>query len=620
MNDELFEDKEIVELKKELQNKIVKVKNKIRQLNKELTKTQNLDSNIVADKQEILIKKQLELDTANEELVDLQSDLTDIKRNQQDEEDEHVEEALDKVRNTWIPGNKTGAYIIKDQQFVFIQDYSTVPEKQNIQICEYEPARFSELLAKDLGVKSWHLPPPKLKHLFNEMNRTFNFSRFSIDPSIWQRRDVYLPIQHMEPHFINNAKLTAEQIDEATSSLPFFDILMYSLSGGRAENQEHIERWILHKITNYKKAVTTPDLVIVGHVGGNGKGILQAIIRLMLPAMLSGKANSKTLNGNFNAIMLGKLIVFFDDQNSREIPLDVVKQLAGSETMIFEPKGKDQYEGEKTHSSAWFSNTLPFRLTPAGQEGGVDRRFSIMATNITFLESIRRYYQEEFGNTITVEASKDVAETVVSKFLLNRLCVATWFKELQRKYPDVNESYTLKPLHGEDYHYFLENQRSSYETIWHKLITPVLDAGGCVPMFVIKELLRHLDEKVIGDKTIYTQIKRLSIEHKMEISTERITVQMYPALIKGNDSKQCVVVRKKADKEFTDPRFNWGLISNIPYTQVARNEEWIKEDNLIFDVKNQVDDDVTDFETDFDVEAEEMAASRRKFEKSWEES
>jgi hypothetical protein len=609
MKDELFEDKEIVELKKELQNKIVKAKHKIKQLNKELTKTQNLDSSIIEDKESRLEKKSEELDLANKELVDLQSDLADIKRNQQDEEDEYIDEALDKVRNTWIPNNKTGAYIIKDQQFVFIQDYSTVPEKQNIQICEYEPARFSELLAKDLGVKSWHLPSSKLKNLFNEMNRTFNFSRFSIDPSIWQRRDVYLPIQHMEPHFINNAKLTAEQIEEAKTSLPFFDILMYSLSGGKAENQEHIERWILHKIINYKKAVTTPDLVIVGHVGGNGKGILQAIIRLMLPAMLSGKANSKTLNGNFNAIMLGKLIVFFDDQNSKEIPLDVVKQLAGSETMIFEPKGKDQYEGEKTHSSAWFSQTLPFRLTPAGQEGGVDRRFSIMATNITFLESIRKYYQDELGHEMTVEASKDVAETVVSKFLLNRLCVATWFKELQRKYPDVNESYTLKPLHGEDYHYFLENQRNNYETIWHDLITPVLKEGGCVPMFVIKELLRHMEDKLIADKTINSKFKKLSAENKLEIVTERLYVDIYPALVNGK--KQCNVIRLKDDTLFKEARFNWGLVSNIQYSVPSIGKDLIADDNLIFGVKVAVDDEIESIKNvfDFDINSE----------KSWEE-
>ena len=49
----------------------------------------------------------------------------------------------------------------------------------------------------------------------------------------------------------------AEQDQEAANSLKYFDWLMYSLSGNKKENQDHIEKWILHKIINYKKATTS---------------------------------------------------------------------------------------------------------------------------------------------------------------------------------------------------------------------------------------------------------------------------------------------------------------------------------------------------------------------------
>jgi len=550
-----------------------------------------------------------------DKLIELELDLKGLQRSAADANEDNIQAALMEVDQRWIKRQPTAAYVINDQEFVFIKDYSSIPEKQNVQLRTMEPARFVELLANELDLRSWHLPPTRVKDLFNETGRTYQLSRYSVEPNIWNKDDIYLPIQHMEPFFINHAELNSEQQKFADESLGYFNMLMYSLSGGRAENQEHIERWILHKIINYRKAVTTPDLVIVGHVGGNGKGILQAIIRLMLPAMLSGKANSKTLNGNFNAIMLGKLIVFFDDQNSREIPLEVVKQLAGSETMIFEPKGKDQYEGEKTHSSAWFSNTLPFRLTPAGQEGGVDRRFSIMRTSITFLESLRIHLERESKIKITVEESKDIAESVVSEYLLNRLCVANWFKSLQKKYPDVDVNYTLKPLHGEDYNYFLQNQRNSFEIIWHNLITPRIKSGSCVPMFVVKELLRHMEGNIPGGKVINAKFRQLAAENRMEIAEERTTIEITPYLVSGK--KQCTVLRSKNPREFTDKTFDWSLVSNLPYTVPGIGREWIAEDNLIFNIKNSADDDfVSEEESDNDFDFREQSERTAR---SWEE-
>jgi hypothetical protein len=443
------------------------------------------------------------------------------------------------------------------------------------------PRSFIELLANDLKVKSWHLPIPRVKDLFSAQNRTYSISRYSIDPTLWKKESVYLPITHMEQYFID--KLAKEY--DGVEYDPAFEYLMYSLSGGKAENQEHIEKWILHKIINYSKAVTTPDIVIVGHVGGNGKGIIQAMIRLMFPSMLSGKANSKTLNGNFNAIMLGKLIVFFDDQNSKEIPLEIVKQMAGSDTLIFEPKGKDQYEGEKTHSSAWFSNILPFPLTPAGQEGGVDRRFSIMRTSITFLESIRTHFKEVSGVDVTIDESKDLAETLVSDVLLDRTEIAKWFAYLMKKHPEVNTKYTLKPLHGEDYAYFLDRQKTSFDTVWFGLVQPVLKDGGCVPTFVIKELCRHIDGRVYPDKTIASKMKDIASQNKIDIDFERARIVISPSM--NTTAKQCSIIKAKG----TSPKeFDWSLVSNSKYVPVSIGKELIEEDNLVFGVsKNQED-------------------------------
>jgi hypothetical protein len=573
---------ELEEAKQGLRNLIARKKLDKRDAEKKLRAIEKLPDNLVKDKDAQIDVAKKHIIGLNEEIASAGEELKNLDKSNEEQKQEDIEISLGIVASKWLKSHANAAYIIKDDEFVTIEEFSTSPEKQNVQVCVHEPSRFVERLANDLKLKSWHLPPVRVKHLFSEMNRTFQISRYSVDPLLWRSDAVYLPIQHMESYFINQASLPLN--DKAADCIVYFDWLMYSLGGNNAENIEHIERWIVHKVLNYRKAVTTPDLVIVGHVGGNGKGILQAIIRQMFPSVLSGKANSKTLNGNFNAIMMGKLIVFFDDQNSKEIPLEVVKQLAGSETMIFEPKGKDQYEGEKTHSSAWFSNELPFKLTPSGQEGGVDRRFSVMRTSITFLESIRHHNLNNTDeNPMTVEESKDIAEFVVSEYLLNRQCIAAWFKHLRSKYPDINQNYTLKALHGTDYQYFLHKQQSSIDVIWRDLVQPQIERGGCVPVFVIRELVRHMEGRDVGYRALNKIIADIAAKSRTEITSERVRIEIEPSA--NGKPHQCEVIRPRDHKQWIERSFDWSLVSSAEFRKTGKNEEVIPEEHLIFGIE-----------------------------------
>ena len=587
IDDETDPSAQLEQLKKKIKGEISAAKILQRRENKALRELEKVSEDLVPDKQDRIEKQHQVLNDIQNQIDDLQADLKAAERTAKDDKEEQVQDALNKLKFGFIDQTPSAAYIISDKEFVFTDNYAVNQVKLNAQLVRMTPETFTVYAANKLGVAHYNLPIPLVIDLFNNCNRSFLYNRYSIDPEKWGK-DVYLPFEHLKPFFINEFNLTPEQDQETEESLKYFDWLMYSLSGNKKENRDHIEKWILHKIINYKKAITTPDIVIVGHVGGNGKGILQAIVRLMLPAMLSGKANTKTLNGNFNAIMLGKLIVFFDDQNSKEIPLDVVKELAGSDTMIFEPKGKDQYEGEKTYSSAWFSQTLPFRLTPAGQEDGVDRRFSIMATNITFLESIRKHMEEETGEKVTVEESKALAEIIVSKHLLNRVCIAKWFKHLAAKHPEVTNDYTLKALHGEDYRYFLKQQETIIEGIFKRLIVPVLEKGGCVPVFVIKELTRHFDNNAMPDKTINKVITTLGAQYKvnLQLTKARIDIVSRTATVK----KQCVVVH--LTDNWAHKAFDWSLVSSTPYETIQMpGRDLISKDSLNFSLTDSIADD-----------------------------
>jgi phage/plasmid-associated DNA primase len=583
----------IIELdntKKTLEIQIAATKNLLRGQRSEMSKLEKMQLELNPNKPELLQAKQIQIEQLIQKLSELESDLKSLNRTRDDETEEKIQSALHKIKTDWIDKNLSSAYIIQNQEFVLIDEYSIDRTDQNIQVRIYSANEFIEFLSSILKIPSWHMPPARVKELFSRENRMFDIARYSINNSKWRNDRVYLPIKHMEKYFINNFELTVEDGQDYS---PFFDMLMHSLSGGKKENKEHIERWLLHKVKNYRKQVTTPDIAIVGHVGGNGKGIIQAIIRLMIPAALVGKANAKTLNGNFNAIMIGKLIVFFDDQNSKEIPLEIVKQLAGSDYIIFEAKGKDQYEGEKTHSSAWFSNVLPFRLTPGGQEGGVDRRFSIMRTNITFLESIREYYKDVYDQTMTVEESKDIAEIGVRDELLNRIEIAKYFKALEIRYPEVDKHYTLKPLHGEDYHYFLGQQQSSIETIWDKLVVPQIKRGSCVPTFVISKLIEYLDQRPVGNKRMGKLIEELINTTKLDVKIERVYLDIQPT--KMSKPKQCNIIRPILDSDYVDRSFNWSLVSNQHFSDImGPNEKLFNDDNCIFGQTTVVGDDEDD--------------------------
>lgn len=599
--EEIDPEQQLEDTKRAIQSKIAATKNLISNTKKELRDAQKLPLEAHPDKPQRIETIENKIVVLQGALFDLETDFKDLNRTRDDETEEKIQAALHHVATEIIDKDPSLAYIIKDKEFMSIVENSTVREKQNVTIDKYDAASFIQLLAAQTKLKSWHLPTHRVIDLFNNCNRSYKMTRFTIDGARWNK-DVYQPIEHMREHFIDRLKLTTDEDEMASSNVHYFDWLMYSLSGGKDENKEHIERWIVQKIINYNKAVTTPDLVIVGHVGGNGKGIIQAIVRIMLPAILSGNANTKTLTNNFNAIMLGKLIVFFDDQVSKEIPLDVVKQLAGSDTMIFEEKGKDQFNGEKTHSSAWFAQQLPFRLTPAGQEGGVDRRFSVMRTNITFLESIRLFMREQNNSDITVEESKDLAEAIVSNVLLNRICIAKWFQTLLKKYSDVTSDYVLKALHGEDYHYFLDQQKDRLEEIFRDLIVPTIEAGGAVPMFVVREILRLSHEHIPHDKTLNKRLNELASQNKIEISTGRRSVDII-----GHNSLtkiQNAVIVKKGNVD-SSPEFNWSLVSKKVFRKPGKGEDYISEDDFIFGVKNIADDN-DDFFTAISDESEEI--------------
>lgn len=545
-------------------------KNKRNKLKKELTKIENITGITAQQKEQMIADKQKEIDNQELVVIELEDSKAVMKAEASDEDEARIEGALTTVHSNLFEQMKSLAYVIKDGEFVFITDRSTSRYSQNVVLSHYNATQFVEWLATSLKLNISDLPPFRVKQLFIDNNRSFEEIRYTVSNSMWSDKEIYLPFSYFKDHFINQFKFEDGDINPDTDPqiIKFYEQLMYSVSGGKKENQDHLEQWIVQKVINYNKPITTPELVIVADVGGNGKGILMGIMARMFPRQLVGKANTKTLNGNFNAIMLGKLLVFFDDQNNDEYNLDSIKELSGAETMIYEPKGKDQYEAEKTHSSAFFAQKLPFRLSPDVKDDGVNRRFSVMRTNVTFFESIIKHNPE-----VTEANVKTFANMLINDIMFNRVNIAKWFQHLQKKHPMIDDEFELNPLHGEDYKSFLEDQKGDIENIWDRLIIPVLNAGGCVPIFVIKECITHLGgnspKYPWTDKRINKKLKELALYNKLNvtISKERFDIVSGGVNALGlptnSDTVQKTVVALTGSKAKLE--FDWNLVSDQDY-------------------------------------------------------
>lgn len=492
----------------------------------------------------------LRLRTIETDIRSKQQAIKDLKAGLKDQSKAENTAELTAAIGNYLSEIPSMGYIIADDEFTWIEDQSTSLTQQNVVVYRMQRRRMLNHLAKELRLKTATVLENEVLDIFNEAGRSYDTLRFSCNPARW-KSNTYRPFDYMRDFFIDRLEVEGEHHEA-------FDLLMTSLSGGKRENQNHLEQWILHKLINWNAPTSTPDVVIVGHVGGNGKGILIKMMKMILPSCLVGRANNKTMTGGFNAAMVGKLLVIFDDQSSDDTPFDVIKEQSGADEMLFEMKGKDQYEGEKTHSSAFFSNVLPFELSKDGDIGGVDRRFSIMRTSMTFLEAIRAKNPE-----MTVPELKEAANYLINEVLWNRVEIAKWINHLKAKHPQIYPGSTLLALHGADYEYFQLQGLDIYDLIVRKIIKPAAAAGMVVPYSAIQAVL--LANGIDAEPRYFVAAlkKRIELAGLDFLNTPQKVVTVHNVgggLVKLAGKTSCFA----PSKDFVN-EFDYSLISDRPW-------------------------------------------------------
>lgn len=409
---------------------------------------------------------------------------------------EKLNEELDDIENSIKSAAKDAlteliqknhiAYIASDGKYILITDYSKDPRRVNLkeEIVTYQHLKgMLNNLAKSPG-KFSNFTEDDLRTVFEKAGKSYQIKTSSFHASKWNEEYVFNSLKVQ-------SEFWAPETDD-TNYHPLFDDLMYCLCGGKQENIEHLEKWIVMKRLHPEKCNTIPHLNITGKPGGNGKGIFMAFLASLFTPNSVYKGDVKELSGGFNSAWEGRIIINLDDEEEKQFPHASMKKSTGSNEIRIEPKGVNAYTVDATFSLIVTDNTGIVKLVGGGI-GGEDRRWSIISTELVLLDYLSKKYE------LTLHETKTLVEYFVTEFVENRIEISKYHSSLIKKHDGHNMT-TLLALHGQDYYKRIEEQKDQYQEIFEQVLPIFLDQG-IIPYEFLKQIVEaSLDIKIKGNK------------------------------------------------------------------------------------------------------------------------
>ena len=458
------------------------IKNRLKNKQKERNKLEQLYNN----EPDPVIKdiRYKSLQAADQEIADLTAELNDLQAK--------AKKAAKKSLAQVIRDNKI-AYIASDDKYTMIRNYSETETKVNLNVTNLTKNEITPVLNHLSGEPGCFddLSAVEIRQVFEQVKRSYLIRTSSFDSTKWKPAEVYNVILEQKDFWapiLKNPKLgyTYENLID-TEYDPAFDDLIYSLAGGKQENIDFLERWVAYKRIFPERCKITPGINITGVPGGNGKGMFSQLLATIFTDKGVSLVKAKNFTGGFNAIMEGKVIAILDDEDKGKFPHSELKQTAGNQSWIIEPKGVDAYSVDATANIIVLDNTGLVRLVGGGISGE-DRRWAIIITNLTLLGHLQQKYD------LTEDQSRMLASQYAQEIFDDRIKAAAWLAHLIRKW-QIFDMGVLAPLHGEDYQTRLTEQRDEWTEIFD-LILPVMVNQGFIPFKFVKEIV----EAITGDK------------------------------------------------------------------------------------------------------------------------
>lgn len=546
------------QLKENVKLQISSIKSEVTKLRKDYNAQSDADiKSVIWDK--IALKEQ--------ELLELTEELDEIVNKEKNKARDELHEVINQNHL---------AYIATDGKYILIKNYSTTDERVNLssQYLAWHPMiGVLNNLIKRPGFFS-DLNQDDLRTAFEKANASYMIKTASFDNPKWDKEYVFNILEVQRKYWA--------PIDRGDVYNELFDDLIYSLGGGKAENIEHIEKWVAFKYLNPDKVKNTPGLNITGKPGGNGKGLFTQFLTSVFTPLGVTVIRGKNLTGGFNSIMEGKVITVLDDERKDKFPQDELKQNSGNGSIVIEPKGVDAYSVDSTATTIVLDNTGLVELKGGGS-GSEDRRWSIISTELTLLEILQQKY------SLTEEESKHLAEKI-GELCENRIECGKWIAAMIKKH-NVQDIDVLMSLHGADYQARLLEQKDNWSDIFERIL-PVFVNQGVIPFKFVKEIVEaETGNRIAKPQTLSSKFGEfLSRKGYKNVESTDVNINItFPG--SGTIEKFKGSVRRI---DPTARTFDYSLISSSTYSKkTALTKETIQihdfadEDDDFTEVQNQ---------------------------------
>jgi hypothetical protein len=397
-------------------------------------------------------------------------------------------------------------YIIPEAKFIYCKDYGV--HQNNIQFTLVPATQIVRVLNKMIGHtikgKEYH----EIIDYFESKQRSYFTVTSSFNNNKWNETQIYNKMTVAKDQWLKPDFERSEAYD------PRFDLLMYSVTGGKAENIDHLEQWIGFKYLNPHKNANIPNIDIGGTPGGNGKGSIATLLTTIFTPICVIQAHREELE-KFNANWEMAAVLYYDEPDEKDLAAGKLKQATGGEAMRIEKKGIDATMADRNYNFLFFSNNHNgvVKLS-GGSNGGEDRRYSVISTNIVLKELFIQAGQSE------MEAMDSLND--LQQLIKNGPEVAKWLAHIINKH-NIKSMTEMPALHGQDYQARFENQKDVLTEAFDKIV-PIFIKNECIPTFILTNLVQILTENTMH-KTVNLIPKFLHYLSRNKIDGESLKRQ-----------------------------------------------------------------------------------------------
>jgi hypothetical protein len=486
--------------------------------------------------------------------------------------------------------NETGqwAYITSRQQFINVDNRSKNPAISNVQELAFSVTAACQSLSRKAGLDQGDIQSNELITVFDKTGRSYDSITASFDTLKWSDDTYFNMMTARRQYFCE----IIEPIEGETIQYhEAFDILMMSLGDGKEENTKFLETYLAYKRVFPERHVSTPDLILIGLNGGEGKGILTEIAISTFTSAAISRITNKQIGGGFNALLRGAVFAILDDQSKKDMNQEALLSLGGNDTMVIEEKGVDAVNEDKCGNMIILSNK-PNIISLAGTGiSGVDRRWSYLVTATTFMNAIKAYFLRKDGTEKTDLEAKEYATKVSIEVFKNRQEVSKWISAMIVKH-DIKNMNTLLPCHGEDYQRAVASQKDVYSGIFERVVPEMLRDFGFLPLVLIRSIvsvettieIKRQDNKFTSKFEIWLEKNGYTVDKRDRTHVNWVWANSQTGLSEVISTKQSTVYVPKGKS----PTFDYDIsnllkVRPVKFDGTFTEENYKQEDNIIKD-------------------------------------